>query len=431
MAEKINLEPGLPPLLAETTATMDALMLAPVIQAALKTAVDQDEACLAEQIEITEIPASPFGEHLRAADFVERFKRYGLTDVRIDEVGNVIGVRPGTGPEPRTKLIISAHLDTVFTETTDFKVRKEGNRYYAPSIGDDSRGLAGLLQVLRCMNENNVETVGDVIFVADVGEEGVGDLRGVKHLFPNKDVDIDGFISFDWCDPREAVVGATGSLRYRVNFDGPGGHSYLGFGQPSAIHALMRTSTTLADLEVPTDPKTTYTVGVIEGGTTVNSIAAHAHMDIDIRSTENHALLALRDKIMPCFDKACEEENARWGITDPANQVKATVEIIGDRPAGQQPHESAVCQTLRAGLKALDLPLTMYASTSGDHNVAVSMGIPGICIGAGGRNGKMHTLDEWYEHVDGYQGPQLGLLMVCAMAGVKDVAAGILPKRQH
>jgi hypothetical protein len=124
---------------------MDALMLAPVIQAALKTAVDQDEACLAEQIEITEIPAWPFGEHLRAADFVERFKRYGLTDVRIDEVGNVIGVRPGTGPEPRTKLIISAHLDTVFTETTDFKVRKEGNRYYAPSIGDDSRGLAGLL----------------------------------------------------------------------------------------------------------------------------------------------------------------------------------------------------------------------------------------------------------------------------------------------
>ena len=349
----------------------------------------------------------------------------------MDEVGNVIGVRAGIGPEPRTKLIISAHLDTVFSKDTDFKVRKDGNCYYAPSIGDDSRGLAGMLQVIRMFQELNIQTLGDIIFVATVGEEGEGDLRGVKHLFRDPNVDVDAFMSLDWCDPSDAIVGATGSLRYRVSFDGPGGHSYLGFGQPSAIHALMRTGKVLCDLEVPKDPKTTYTVGVVTGGTTVNSIAAHASMDIDMRSTENASLLALRDKILPCFEKAAEEENAHWGITDEANKVKVTITPIGNRPAGQQPYESPVCQAIRAGLLALGLPLHMYASTSGDHNVSLSMGIPSLAMGAGGRNRKMHTLDEVYEHVDAYQGPQLAFLMACAMSGVNNITKGILKKRSR
>ncbi len=431
MTEKKNLEPGLPPLLPETKTVMDTLMSADIVQKALKLAVEQDKQCLEEQIEITEIPSSPFGEELRAEDFVERFNRYGLEDVHIDEIGNVIGLRPGMGTEPRTKLVIAAHLDTVFAKDTNFKVRREGNCYYAPSIGDDSRGLAALLQVVRMFNELNIQTPGDIIFVANVGEEGEGDLRGVKHIFRDPNVDVDAFISIDWCDPREAIVGATGSLRYRISFDGPGGHSYLGFGQPSAIHALMRTSQTLADLEVPTEPKTTYTVGVIKGGTTVNSIAAHAEMDIDMRSTMNESLLALRDKVMPCFERAAEEENARWGITDETKKVKVTATMIGDRPAGQQPHESPVCQTIRAGLLAMGLPLNMYASTSGDHNKPLSMGIPSLAMGGGGRNWKMHTLEEGYEHKDAYQGPQLVFLMACAMLGVDGVVKGILKKRQR
>ena len=427
--EKKNLEPGLPPLLPETKTVMDTLMAADLIKKALQLAVDQDDLCLQEQIAITETPSSPFGEEIRGKDFVERFTKLGLLDVHMDEVGNVIGRRPGVGPEPRTKLIISAHLDTVFAKDTNFKVRQEGNRFYAPSIGDDSRGLAGLLQVIRMFQELNIQTLGDIIFVATVVEEGEGDLRGVNHLFRDPNVDVDAFMSLDWCDPSEAIVGATGSLRYRVSFDGPGGHSYLGFGQPSAIHALMRTGKVLCDLEVPKDPKTTYTVGVVKGGTTVNSIAAHASMDIDMRSTENASLLALRDKILPCFEKACEEENAHWGITDEANKVKVTVTPIGNRPAGQQPYESPVCQAIRAGLLALGLPLHMYASTSGDHNVSLSMGIPSLAMGAGGRNWKMHTLDEVYEHVDAYQGPQLAFLMACAMSGVDGVTKGFLKKR--
>ena len=247
--EKQNLEPTLPALLPQTKSVMDTLMATEVVQKALKLAVEQDQQCLEDQIAITEIPSAPFNEHLRAADFEKRFTALGLKDVHIDEVGNVIGVRPGVGPEPRTKLVIAAHLDTVFKMEDNFKVRREGNCYYAPSIGDDSRGLAALLQVIRMFQELNIETVGDLVFVANVGEEGEGDLRGVKHLFKDPDVDIDGFISIDWADPRCAIVGATGSLRYRVHFDGPGGHSYLGFGQPSAIHALMRTSETLANLE--------------------------------------------------------------------------------------------------------------------------------------------------------------------------------------
>ena len=431
MTEKKNLEPTLPPLLPETTQVMDTLMACELVKKALQLAVDQDQQCVDEQVEITEIPSSPFGEDLRGKDFVERFARYGLKDILVDEVGNVIAVRPGVGPEPRTKLVISAHLDTVFAKDSNFKVRQEGNSYYAPSIGDDSRGLAGLLQVLRMFNELNVQTIGDVIFVATVGEEGEGDLRGVKNLFRDPNVDIDGFISFDWSDPRECVVGATGSFRYRVSFDGPGGHSYLGFGLPSAIHAMFRTGETLCNLEVPKDPKTTYTVGVIKGGTTVNAIAAHASMDIDMRSTENSSLCALRDKILPCFEKAAEDENAHWGVTDEANKVKVTITPIGERPAGQQAPESPVCQAVRAGLLALGLPLNMYASTSGDHNVSLSMGIPSLCIGAGGRNYKMHTLEEVWERVDAYQGPQLAFLMVCALAGLDGVTKGILPKRAH
>ena len=428
-AEVKNLEPGLPALLPETTQTMDTLMAAEVIKKALQLAVDQDELCLQEQITITEIPSSPFGEELRAADFEKRFNALGLEGVHIDEVGNVIGTRPGTGPEPRAKLVIAAHLDTVFAKDSNFKVRKEGNCYYAPSIGDDSRGLAALLQVIRMFQELKIETLGDIIFVANVGEEGEGDLRGVKHLFRDPNVDVDAFISIDWADPSDAIVGATGSLRYRVHFDGPGGHSYLGFGQPSAIHALMRTSETLADLEVPAEPKTTYTVGVIRGGTTVNSIAAHASMDIDMRSTDNTSLLALRDKVMSCFDKAADAENQHWGVTDEANKVKVTVEKIGDRPAGQQPYESPVCQSIRAGLLALGLPLHKYVSTSGDHNVPLSMGIPALAMGGGGRNWKMHTLEEGYEHKDAYQGPRLTFLMACSMVGVKDLTSGILKKR--
>ena len=426
---KKDLEPGLPPLLPETKTVMDTLMAAEIVKKALQLAVAQDAKCLEEQIAITETPSSPFGEEIRGKDFVERFKELGLLDVHMDEVGNVLGLRPGVGPEPRTKLIISAHLDTVFAKDTNFKVRRDGNRYYAPSIGDDSRGLAGLLQVIRMFQELKIETEGDILFVATVGEEGEGDLRGVKHLFRDPNVDVDAFISLDWCDPSDAIVGATGSLRYRVSFDGPGGHSYLGFGQPSAIHALMRTGKVLCDLEVPKDPKTTYTVGVVTGGTTVNSIAAHASMDIDMRSTENTSLMALRDKILPCFEKAAEEENAHWGITDDANKVKVTVTPIGNRPAGQQPPQTPVCRAVRAGLLALGLPLHMYAATSGDDNVSLSMGISSVAMGAGGRNWKMHTLDEVYEHVDAYQGPQLAFLMVCALSGVKDVTHGILQKR--
>ena len=429
MAERKNLEPTLPPLLPATKAVMATLMESNLVQQALKLAVDQDDQCVDEQVEITQIPSSPFGEELRGKDIVERFTRYGLKNIQVDEVGNVIAVRPGVGPEPRTKLMICAHLDTVFSKDTDFTVRQEGNRYYAPSIGDNSRGLAGMLQVLRMFNECNVQTVGDLIFVATVGEEGEGDLRGVKNLFRDPNVDIDGVLDLDWSDPHECVPTATGSLRYRISFDGPGGHSYLGFGLPSAIHAMLRTGETLCNLEVSKDPKTTYTVGVVSGGTTVNAIAAHASMDIDMRSTDNKALQALRDRVLPCFKKAAEEENAHWGVTDEANKVKVTITPIGDRPAGQQTDDSPACQAARASLVALGLPLHLYGSGSGDVNVPLSMGIPCICVGAGGYNYKMHSLEEVWIREDTYQGPQVAFLTTAAMIGLADISEGLLKKR--
>ena len=426
--EKKNLEPGLPPLLPETKTVMDTLMAADLIKKALQLAVDQDDLCLQEQIAITETPSSPFGEEIRGKDFVERFTKLGLLDVHMDEVGNVIGRRPGVGPEPRTKLIISAHLDTVFAKDTNFKVRQEGNRFYAPSIGDDSRGLAGLLQVIRMFQELKIQTLGDIIFVATVGEEGEGDLRGVKHLFRDPNVDVDAFMSLDWCDPSDAIVGATGSLRYRVSFDGPGGHSYLGFGQPSAIHALMRTGKVLCDLEVPKDPKTTYTVGVVKGGTTVNSIAAHCEVEIDMRSFDNKCLLALEAEILSKFDEAVAEENASWTITDPERILKVTKTAIGDRPAGTRPHDCPVLQVARSAQKVLGIELTQYGRSSTDANAPMSENIPSTCLCSGGHAENAHNVKEFFEMIDTHLGPQLLTLAALSLVGVEDEEP-LLPKK--
>ena len=380
-----------------------------------------------EQVELCEIPAPTFMEEKRAQSVLERMKAYGLTDVKMDEIGNVIGVRKGT-VEGGPILVLGAHMDSVFSIDTDVTVKKDGIRYSAPGIGDNCSGLRAILQVLRGLEEANIQTKGDIWFVGTVGEEGNGDIRGSKHLVKNNK--IDGFIAVDSTDVGRVLYGATGSHRWRVSIDGLGGHSFAEYGKtPSAIHAMARAIEKFADLRPAADPKTTWTVGTIKGGTTVNSIAAHCSIDIDMRSTENASLLALRDKILPAFEQAVNEENAHWGITDEANKVKVTITPIGNRPAGQQPYESPVCQAIRAGLLALGLPLHMYASTSGDHNVSLSLGIPSLAMGAGGRNWKMHTLDEVYEHVAAYQGPQLAFLMACAMSGVAGVTKGFLKKR--
>ncbi len=278
----------------------------------MKQALDfiraEDERTLKDQIELTEIPAPPFKESVRAAEYLKRLKALGLADARIDAEGNVIAVRKGTGRGP--VLVVSAHLDTVFPEGTDVKVKVKDNRYAAPGIYDDGRGLASLLTVVRALNQANIRTVGDIVFVGTVGEEELGDLRGVKAFF-REHRNVDGFISFDGIDISRIVNQATGSRRYRIVYTGPGGHSFSAFGLPSATHALGRAIAKISEVRTPDSPKTTFTVGTLKGGTSVNAIAAEAELGLDMRSNSAEELKKLEERMLQLAREAAAEENAR------------------------------------------------------------------------------------------------------------------------
>ena len=327
-----------------------ALMKSTKITEALELADREHDRAMQEQIELCEIPAPTFEEKVRAEEIARRMKAYGIEDVTIDEIGNVVGFRPGKGSGP--VLALGAHMDTVFPAGTDVKVKKEGNRYYAPGIGDNCAGLRALLQVVRCFE--GIETGGDLYFVGTVGEEGNGDIRGSK--FFNAHHKVDGFIAIDNTDVGRILQGAVGSHRWRMSFDGPGGHSHGAFGQvPSAIHALCIAGAKVAHLKAPEDPKTTFTIGTFKGGTSVNTIAAHAECDVDLRSRNNDELLKLEAAVLSIFEEAVEEENAIWGITDEAKKLKLTKTPIGDRPAGTGSCRWISCEWLST------IPLVLFS----------------------------------------------------------------------
>ena len=301
-----------PALSEQVFAQVQHVFQMPKVQKALDVALRDVQLAMDEQVELCEIPSPTFHEEKRAAEMVKRLKAYGLDDVRIDEIGNVIGVRKGVqagGPV----LVLGAHMDSVFPEGTDVTVRKEGNRYIAPGIGDNCTGLRTILQILRSLQEAQIQTKGDIWFVGTVGEEGNGDIRGSKHIVKNEP--IDGFIAVDNTDVTRILFGGTGSHRWRVTIKGLGGHSWADYGKiPSAIHAMARAIAKFADLRPAADPKTSWTVGTIKGGTSVNSIAGSCSVDIDMRSTENASLEAIEQLILSKFEEAVAEENASWAI---------------------------------------------------------------------------------------------------------------------
>ena len=399
------------------------------VKAAL-AAIERDDALtFRDQLELTEIPAPPFKEAVRATEYLKRMRALGL-DARIDSEGNVIGVRKGRAPANANapRLVLAAHLDTVFPEGTNVKVRKEGSRYYAPGIGDDTRGLAALLQVLRSMNEAKIETVGDVVFVGNVGEEELGDLRGVKALFRD-DKDIDGFISIDGTSVWRVVIGATGSRRFKITFKGPGGHSYGAFGLPSAIHAMGRAIAKMGDVETVREPKTTFTVGTVSGGTSVNSIAAEAELGLDIRSESAAELAKVEAQMLALAQQAVDEENARWKIKPGPNRISLEIKLVGDRPTGLQQVSSPVVDATRAAITSLGLEVRSLATSSTDSNLPISLGIPAATLGGGGAGGASHSPGEWFDPAGGYTGPQSIMLTVLGLVGVHGATVPLLPKR--
>jgi acetylornithine deacetylase/succinyl-diaminopimelate desuccinylase-like protein len=387
----------------------------PRLRRAIDTIRAFNDWTLQQQIELTEIEAPPFKETRRGEEFKRRLEALGLRNVRVDAEGNVIGERPGTGNGPT--VVLSGHLDTVFPEGTAVKVTRAGNRLSAPGIGDDGRGLAVVLAVARAFRDANVETPGRILFVGTVGEEGPGNLRGVRALFNGElKGTIDYFISVDGTGFGITNAGV-GSHRYHVTYKGPGGHSYGAFGMPNPIHALGRAIALFADVQVPTQPRTTFNVGVISGGTSVNSISAEGIMDVDMRSEDKAALDSLDAQFRRVLQRALEAENERW----PRSRARLTVQIdtIGIRPVGAQPDSAYIVRTAVAAGRALGLDPDTGASST-DSNLPISLGIPAITIDGGGRGGGAHALQEWYEDgATGYQGPQWAAIITAMLAGLK------------
>jgi tripeptide aminopeptidase len=373
--------------------------------------VRQNEArVIEEQIELTEIPAPEFKESVRGLAVMRKFETLGLRNVRVDRVGNVIGERPGLSARPN--LVLAAHLDTVFPEGTDVRVTRDGDVLRAPGIGDDGRGLAVLLGVIRALDASHVQTRGTITFVANVGEEGLGDLRGARELFAaTLKGRIDVFVSIDGTGHGITNVGV-GSHRYRVTFRGPGGHSFGAFGLVNPIHALGRAVGRIAELQVPLQPKVTFNVGRIGGGTSVNSIASEAWFEVDMRSSDAAALASIDASFQKAVKEAVKDEEARW------NNGRLTVDaqLVGDRPAGRTPATSAVVQTAVALNRALGLEVALGEGST-DANVPMSLGIPGITIGGGGRGSGAHSPVESFDATDSWKGTERVLLLAVALAG--------------
>ncbi len=395
---------------AEATSVGTRLLEQASVRRLIDTVPDLEPWVIEQQVALCEVPAPPFGEARRAEVFRTAMVGLGLQDVRIDAEGNVIGVRPGRHARPN--VVISAHLDTVFPEDTDVKVSRQGTRLTGPGIGDDCRGLAVVLGVARALREHGLETAGTVTFVGTVGEEGLGDLRGVKHLFGTSLAGkVDRFVSVDGSGVS-IVNGGVGSLRYRVTFAGPGGHSYGAFGMANPVHAMGRAIAAIGDLQVPSRPKTTFNVGRIGGGTSVNAIAFESWMEVDLRSESPDALAALDGQFKTAVAAAVEAENRRWGNHRP---VTVEVKVVGNRPAGRTADTSPLVQAAVSVNRALGLPAHLGTSST-DANTPMSLGIPAITIGGGGRGEGAHSLEEAFDTAGSAVGTQRAVLLTLALS---------------
>lgn len=386
------------------------LIRQPPVKAALDAARRNESKFIGEQVRVCEIPAPPYKEEQRGQELKRLFTNMGLQNVRVDKAGNVIGVRPGVSAHPN--LVFAAHLDTVFPEGTNVSVTRDGNILKGPGIGDDCRGLAVMLGTIQALNDAKVQTPGTITFVADVGEEGLGDLRGVKSLFYDSlKGQIDKFVSVDGTGLGIAHIGV-GSLRYRVAFKGPGGHSYGAFGMANPIHAMGRAIDKIADFQVPVNPKTTFNVGRVGGGTSINAIPYEAWMEVDMRSADDNSLKALDQKFNAAVRAAAEEENRRW---NDRGKVTVSAELVGIRPAGVTPKDSPIVQTAVTVSQALGIQEGLREGST-DSNVPMNLHIPAITISGGGRGTGAHSLGESFDTTDSWQGTQRAVLLAIALA---------------
>ena len=409
------------PILSEKVKkTYSELLANTSVRKALAFIRNDDDRTMQETITLTEIPAPEFKEEQRAKKYESMLRASGLTNVRIDSEGNVIGIRKGVGEGPT--IVIDAHLDTVFPMETDVKVKKIDGKYYAPGITDDTRGLAVMLSLIRALNDAKIETQGNLIFLGSVGEEGNGDLRGIKAFF-KENKSIDAYLGIESIPFGSLAIQNTGSNRFEVTYKGPGGHSYAAFGAvPSAIHAMGRAIGKISDLQVATDPKTTFNVGIIKGGRSVNTIADQASMEVDIRSSGAKELSDTVNKVMAIIQDSVVAENRRWN----KNTLSVSIKKIGDRPGGMTPGNSMIVQAALGGMRALNQKELIMFSASTNAGTPISLGIPAVQIGPGGKFWGFHALNEGMDPFEAYIGAQSALLTSLAMVGVKGVTAPLI-----
>jgi len=391
------------------------LVSSPEVGRALSFFEKNAEAITEEQIRFCSIPAPPFGEHERAEYLSEKFSSLGLTEVEIDEEGNCLGLIKGTSLSPL--LVVSAHLDTVFSAETDFSVTRSGKRLLAPGISDDGCGLVALVALARAIQTEKIRTEGSILFVGTVGEEGEGNLRGVRYLLTRGRwaSKVDAFLSFDGPGMDRITNRALGSRRYRVEISGPGGHSWGDFGLPNPVHALARAVAKLAGYPLPREPRTTFNVGRIEGGTSINSIPEKAAMDVDLRSGADAELRRLDSFFRRAVKQAADEENATRRPGDPLLEPK--VDLIGERPSGETPSDSPLVEFALEATRILGVEPRLDQSST-DSNLPISLGIPAITLGAGGTSGASHTLAEWYDPTDRELGLKRALLVILGIVGL-------------
>ena len=378
-----------------------------------------DEVTLARQAALSTIPAPTGAEGRRAARVAELFREIGLSDVSIDHAGNVHGWLGKNGDRSPAPVVLTAHLDTVFGAEVDVAVERRGQRLEGPGISDNARGLAALVAVAEAMVAARVPATRPILFAATVGEEGSGDLRGVKYLLNGNRETGNGkpaaFIALDGAGLDRVIHRALGSKRYHVTFRGPGGHSWAAFGVANPANAVGRAAALLADLAPQHAPRTTCAVVRLGGGTGLNSIPQEAWLDLDLRSEDPRALAQLDVTVRTALERAADDENRRRTAGSPTLRVE--IQLLGDRPSGLTPRAHPLVQAAVAANRALGRDAEL-ASASTDANVPIALGIPAIALGAGGKAGDAHLATEWYENVEGALGIIRALLVTAAMAEV-------------
>ena len=367
------------------------------------------------QLEVTAVPSPPWGEAARAEWLRARFEDLGLSEVQQDELGNVFGILPGS--EPNAPLVaLSAHLDTVFPAGTLIQVSREGGKLYGPGISDNGAGLVALLAMARVLKETGIEHASPLVFIGNVGEEGEGDLRGMRHIFeqPRWADAIRTMVVVDGAGTDTVICEALGSRRYEVTVRGMGGHSWSDFGIPNPVVALARIIDRFTQTTVPTNPKTTYNIGTVEGGTSVNSIPQSATMRVDTRSASVEQL----DRLERALREAVQDGTAATSGKK-KNGLTAEVRVIGDRPAAELPSESRLLKMIRAVDAQLNNSARLQRAST-DANIPLSLGREAIAIGAGGSGGGAHTVNEWYDAAGRDLGLKRILLLTLALSGVPE-----------